>query len=103
MENPERPFCAIIGGSKVSTKITIIEKLMEKVDSIIIGGGMTYTFAGAEGGKEGKSICEPDMFPVALEILKKAEERGIQILRSPDALICDDFSENANTQRSRHR
>ena len=100
MENPERPFCAIIGGSKVSTKITIIEKLMEKVDSIIIGGGMTYTFAGAEGGKEGKSICEPDMFPVALEILKKAQERGIQILRSPDALICDDFSENANTQEA---
>jgi phosphoglycerate kinase len=73
---------------------------MEKVDSIIIGGGMTYTFAGAEGGKEGKSICEPDMFPVALEILKKAQERGIQILRSPDALICDDFSENANTQEA---
>ena len=100
MENPERPFCAIIGGSKVSTKITIIEKLMERVDSIIIGGGMTYTFAGAEGGKEGKSICEPDMFPVALEILKKAKERGIQILRSPDALICDDFSEEANTQEA---
>ena len=100
MENPERPFCAIIGVSKVSTKITIIEKLMEKVDSIIIGGGMTYTFAGAEGGKEGKSICEPDMFPVALEILKKAKERGIQILRSPDALICDDFSEEANTQEA---
>ena len=100
MENPERPFCAIIGGSKVSTKITIIEKLMEKVDSIIIGGGMTYTFAGAEGGKEGKSICEPDMFPVALEILKKAEAKGIKILRSPDALICDDFSESANTQEA---
>ncbi|MBO7263453.1 MAG: phosphoglycerate kinase [Alistipes sp.] len=100
MENPERPFCAIIGGSKVSTKITIIEKLMEKVDSIIIGGGMTYTFAGAEGGNEGKSICEPDMFPVALEILKKAEERGVTILRSPDALICDDFAETANTQEA---
>ena len=100
MENPERPFCAILGGSKVSTKITIIEKLMEKVDSIIIGGGMTYTFAGAEGGKEGKSICEPDMFPVALEILKKAAERGVTILRSPDALICDDFAETANTQEA---
>ena len=100
MENPERPFCAIIGGSKVSTKITIIEKLMEKVDSIIIGGGMTYTFAGAEGGKEGKSICEPDMFLVALDILKKAEERGVTILRSPDALICDDFAETANTQEA---
>ena len=100
MENPERPFCAIIGGSKVSTKITIIEKLMEKVDSIIIGGGMTYTFAGAEGGKEGKSICEPDMFPVALDILKKAEEKGIKIVTSPDALIADDFSQSANTQES---
>ncbi len=100
MQNPERPFCAIIGGSKVSTKITIIEKLMEKVDSIIIGGGMTYTFAGAEGGKVGKSICEPDMFPVALDILKKAEEKGITILRSPDALICDDFAETANTMEA---
>ncbi|MBO5831794.1 MAG: phosphoglycerate kinase [Alistipes sp.] len=100
MENPQRPFCAIIGGSKVSTKITIIEKLMDKVDSIIIGGGMTYTFAAAEGGHVGKSICEPDMFPVALEILKKAEARGIQILRSPDALICDDFAETANTQEA---
>ena len=100
MQNPQRPFCAIVGGSKVSTKITIIEKLMERVDSIIIGGGMTYTFAGAEGGKEGKSICEPDMFPVALEILKKAEERGVKILRSPDALICDDFSNDANTQEA---
>ena len=100
MENPERPFCAIIGGSKVSTKITIIEKLMEKVDSIIIGGGMTYTFAGAEGGKEGKSICEPDMFPVALDILKTAEEKGVKLVMSPDALICDQFSEEANTQES---
>ncbi len=100
MENPQRPFCAIIGGSKVSTKITIIEKLMEKVDSIIIGGGMTYTFAAAEGGKVGKSICEPDMFPVALDILRKAEERGVKIIRTPDALICDDFSEEANTQEA---
>ena len=100
MENPERPFCAIIGGSKVSTKISIIEKLMDKVDSIIIGGGMTYTFAAAEGGQVGKSICEPDMFPVALDILKKAQERGNQILRSPDALISDDFAETANTQEA---
>ena len=100
MQNPERPFCAIIGGSKVSTKITIIEKLMEKVDSIIIGGGMTYTFAAAEGGKVGKSICEPDMFPVALDILRKAEERGVKIIRTPDALICDDFAETANTQEA---
>ena len=98
MSNPQRPFVAIVGGSKVSTKITIIEKLMEKCDKIIIGGGMTYTFAAAQGGKVGQSICEPDMFPVALEILKKAEEKGIKIVTTPDALIADDFAETANTQ-----
>ena len=97
MQNPQRPFVAIVGGSKVSTKITIIEKLMEKCDEIIIGGGMTYTFAGAQGGKVGNSICEPDMYPVALEILKKAEEKGIKIVTSPDALIADAFSADANT------
>ncbi len=97
MKNPQRPFCAIIGGSKVSTKISIIEKLMEKVDSIIIGGGMTYTFAAAQGGKIGNSICEPDMFPVALEILRKAEEKGIELVMSPDALIADAFSADAQT------
>ncbi|MDE6139477.1 MAG: phosphoglycerate kinase [Alistipes sp.] len=100
MQSPERPFCAIIGGSKVSTKITIIEKLMEKVDSIIIGGGMTYTFAAAQGGKVGKSICEPDMFPVALDILKKAEQKGVKIVTSPDALIADAFSADANTKEA---
>ena len=100
MSNPQRPFVAIVGGSKVSTKITIIEKLMEKCDKIIIGGGMTYTFAAAQGGNVGKSICEPDMFPVALEILKKAEEKGIKIVTSPDALIADDFSQDANTQEA---
>jgi phosphoglycerate kinase len=73
---------------------------MEKCDKIIIGGGMTYTFAAAQGGKVGKSICEPDMFPVALEILKKAEEKGIKIVTSPDALIADDFSQDANTQEA---
>ena len=98
MQNPQRPFVAIVGGSKVSTKITIIETLMEKVDKIIIGGGMTYTFAGALGGNVGKSICEPDMFPVALSILEKAKAKGIKFVMSPDALVCDDFSENANTQ-----
>ncbi len=98
MLSPKHPFCAIIGGSKVSTKITIIEKLLEKVDSIIIGGGMTYTFAAAQGGKIGNSICEPDMFPVALDILKKAEQRGVKIVTSPDALIADAFSADANTK-----
>jgi len=73
---------------------------MEKCDKIIIGGGMTYTFAAAQGGKVGNSICEPDMFPVALEILKKAEEKGIKIVTSPDALIADDFSQEANTKEA---
>ena len=100
MENPKRPFVAIVGGSKVSTKISIIETLMEKCDKIIIGGGMTYTFAGALGGKVGKSICEPDMFETALGILKKAEEKGIKFVMSPDALTCDDFSNDANTQEA---
>lgn len=98
MQNPQHPFVAIIGGSKVSTKITIIESLMEKVDKIIIGGGMTYTFAAAKGGKIGKSICEPDMYPVALDILKKAEEKGVKIVTTPDALVADDFAETANTK-----
>ena len=100
MENPARPFVAIVGGSKVSTKISIIETLMEKCDKIIIGGGMTYTFSAALGGQVGKSICEPDMFETALNILKKAEERGIKFVMSPDALTCDDFSNEANTQEA---
>ncbi len=98
MENPARPFCAIIGGSKVSSKIGVIKALIEKCDSIVIGGGMTYTFAAAQGGKVGKSICEPDMFPVALEILELAKQKGVKLVMSPDALIADDFSQNANTK-----
>ncbi len=98
MQNPQRPFCAIIGGSKVSTKITIIEKLLEKVDVLILGGGMTYTFSAAQGGKIGKSICEPDFYQTALDILKLAEQKGVKVVTSPDALVCDDFSEEANTQ-----
>ncbi|MDE5814849.1 MAG: phosphoglycerate kinase, partial [Alistipes sp.] len=100
MEKPARPFCAIIGGSKVSSKIGVIKALIEKVDSIVIGGGMTYTFAAAQGGKVGNSICEPDMFPVALEILELAKQKGVQLVMSPDALIADDFSQNANTQEA---
>ena len=100
MEKPQHPFCAIIGGSKVSSKIGVIKALIEKVDSIIIGGGMTYTFAGARGGKVGKSICEPEMFPVALEILELAKQKGVELVMSPDALICDQFSEEANTKEA---
>jgi len=83
MEAPAHPFCAIVGGSKVSSKIGVIKALIEKVDSIIIGGGMTYTFAAAQGGKVGGSICEPDMFPVALEILELAKKKAKMALFSP--------------------
>lgn len=100
MLNPRRPFAAIIGGSKVSTKISILENLMEKVDSIVIGGGMSYTFAAAQGGKVGNSLCEPEMFPTALEIVKKAEERGVKLVFSPDALIADKFAEDADTRQA---
>ena len=105
VNDPERPFtahpfCAIVGGSKVSSKIGVIKALIEKVDSIIIGGGMTYTFAAAQGGKVGGSICEPDMFPVALEILELAKKKGVQLVMSPDALIADAFSADANTKEA---
>ena len=100
MEKPAHPFCAIIGGSKVSTKIGVIKALIEKVDSIVIGGGMTYTFAAAQGGKVGNSICEPDMFPVALEILESAKKRGVQLVMSPDALIADRFAQDADTKEA---
>ncbi len=98
MQAPQRPFCAIVGGSKVSTKITIIERLMEKVDSIIIGGGMTYTFEAALGGKVGSSLCEPEMFQTALDILEKAKAKGVEILMSSDTLAADSFSADANTK-----
>ncbi len=98
MENPQRPFCALVGGSKVSSKITIIEKLMEKVDSIVIGGGMTYTFEAALGGNVGSSLCEPDMYPVALDILEKAKAKGIKVVFSADSLVADKFAADAATQ-----
>ena len=100
LESPRRPFLAILGGSKVSTKITIIERLMERVDRLILGGGMTYTFMAAQGGRVGKSICEPDQFATALAILVKAKERGVEIVLAPDALVADDFSENAHTRQA---
>ncbi len=98
LEGAEKPFVAIIGGSKVSSKITIIEKLMAKVDSLIVGGGMTYTFMAAQGGKIGGSICEPDQFETALAILKKAKELGVEIVMAEDALCADAFANDANTQ-----
>ena len=71
LQNPAKPFTAILGGSKVSTKISVIENLMKRVDNLILGGGMTYTFKAALGGKVGQSICEPDQFDTALNILKQ--------------------------------
>ncbi len=97
MKEPQRPFVAIIGGAKVSSKITIIEKLMERVDSLIIGGAMTYTFIAAEGGKIGNSLCEPEQFDVARSVLAKAKEKGIEILFAEDTIAADSFSENANS------
>ena len=94
----KRPFTAIMGGSKVSTKIGIIENLLDKVDNLIICGGMTYTFSKAQGGKIGKSICEDDKLDVALDVMKKAKEKGVNLVLATDCLAGDDFSNNANTQ-----
>ena len=100
LDDPKRPFVAVLGGAKVSDKIAVINNLLDKADTIIIGGGMTYTFAAAQGGKVGGSICEPDMFPVALEILELAKKKGVQLVMSPDALIADAFSADANTKEA---
>ena len=94
----KRPFTAIMGGSKVSTKIGIIENLMDKVDNLILCGGMTYTFAKAKGGEVGKSICENDKLDLALDIMKKAQEKGVNLVLATDCVAADDFNNNANTQ-----
>ncbi len=98
LETPEHPVTAIVGGSKVSSKITIIEKLFDAVDNMIIGGGMVYTFKKAQGGKIGNSICEDDQLQLALDTLKKAEEKGVKIYLSQEVVIADAFSNDANTQ-----
>lgn len=98
VNNPERPFVAILGGSKVSSKISVIENLLEKVDTLIIGGGMAYTFAKALGGNVGNSLLEEDYCEYALNMLKKAEEKGVKLLLPLDNVIADDFSNDANTQ-----
>ena len=94
----QHPFTAIMGGSKVSSKIEIIENLLNKVDNLIITGGMTYTFTKAQGGKIGLSICEDDKLDLALELLKKAKEKGVNLVLAVDAKIADSFSNDANTQ-----
>ncbi len=98
LSNIKRPFTAIMGGSKVSTKIGIIENLMDKVDNLILCGGMTYTFAKAQGGKIGKSIVEDDKLDLALDIIKKAKEKGVNLVLGTDCVAADDFSNDAHTQ-----
>ena len=94
----KRPFTAIMGGSKVSTKIGIIENLMDKVDNLILCGGMTYTFAKAMGGKVGDSICETDKLDLALDIMKKAKEKGVNLVLGTDCVAGNKFSNDADTQ-----
>ena len=96
VNNPERPFVAILGGAKVSSKISVIENLLDKVDTLIIGGGMSYTFSKAQGGSVGKSLLEEDYCEYALNMLKKAEEKGVKLLLPVDTVIADDFSNDAN-------
>ena len=98
LSNIKRPFTAIMGGSKVSTKIGIIENLLGKVDNLILCGGMTYTFAKAQGGKIGKSICEDDKLDVALDVIKKAKENGVNLVLGTDCIAGDDFKNDCNTQ-----
>ena len=98
MKEMVRPFTAIMGGSKVSSKIDIIENLLTKVDNLIIAGGMTYTFTKALGGKIGISICEDDKLDLALDLIKKAKEKGVNLVLAVDAKIADSFSNDANTK-----
>ena len=98
LSNIKRPFTAIMGGSKVSTKIGIIENLMDKVDNLILCGGMTYTFAKANGGEIGKSICENDKLELALDIVAQAKAKGVNLVLATDCVAADDFSNDANTQ-----
>ncbi len=92
-----RPFTAIMGGAKVSDKIELIERLLDKVDSLIIGGGMAYTFAKAQGGKIGKSLVEEDKLGLALELIDKAKSKGVNLLLPTDSIVADNFSNDANT------
>ncbi|MDR1154407.1 MAG: phosphoglycerate kinase [Bacteroidales bacterium] len=101
LNSSEKPFTAIMGGAKVSDKIPIIENLLDRAQNLIIGGGMTYTFIKAQGGRIGKSLCEDDKLELALEILKKAGEKGVRIYLPTDAVIADAFDASANTDISK--
>ncbi|MEZ5104599.1 MAG: phosphoglycerate kinase [Draconibacterium sp.] len=98
VKNPQRPLTAIMGGAKVSTKITIIENLLSKVDNLILGGGMTYTFVKADGGKVGNSICEDDYIETAKNIERIAKEKGVNLVIATDVIAADNFSNDAKTQ-----
>ena len=101
LASPKRPMTAIMGGAKVSSKITIIENLLDKVDNLILGGGMTYTFVKANGGKIGSSICEDDYIEMALTIQKKAAEKGVKLFIATDVVAADAFSADANVKPSK--
>lgn len=98
LEDPKRPFTAILGGAKVSDKIGVIRSLLEKVDSLLIGGGMAYTFIKAQGGAIGDSLCEEDKLDLARDLLTEAREKGVRLLLPVDTVIADAFSEEANTR-----
>jgi len=97
LHNPQRPFTAIMGGAKVSDKILLIENLLNRVDNLIIGGGMTYTFVKAMGGKIGNSLCEADKLDLALSLINKAKEKGVKLYLPVDSLNADKFDNEANT------
>ncbi len=98
LDNPTRPFTAVVGGAKVSSKIGVLENLLDKVDNMIIGGGMAYTFVKANGGKIGDSICEDDQLEVAKAIEKKAQEKGVNLVMATDVLVTNDFSGNGTNK-----
>lgn len=98
MESGEKPVLAILGGAKVSSKITIIENILDKVDHLIIGGGMTYTFVKAQGGEVGDSICEDDKMDLALDILREAKEKNVEVHLPVDVVAADDFANDADTK-----
>ncbi len=98
LKNSQKPVTAILGGSKISSKITVLENILDKIDHLIIGGGMTFTFIKAQGGKIGNSICEDDKMELALEILQKAKDKGVMIHLPVDAVIADEFKNDANTK-----
>ena len=100
LDNVQRPYTAIMGGAKISDKILIIEQLLDKVDNIIIGGGMSYTFFKALGGKIGNSLVEDDKLPLAKSLIEKAKEKGVELLLPVDSIVADDFNNNANTEVS---